>query len=118
MVSVYHWLSDMSVETLNGKYAALRKARRSAAIKTGKINSDGETEETSSQHVPKEQMVEELMLEYLKGCPWEDGAPQNGMGACFYGRVMPVFRRFLCLLCGVCHELNHATEVLSEKHIP
>lgn len=66
MVSVYHWLSDMPGETLNKKYAALRKVQRSAAIKTGKIDSDEETEETSFQHAPKEQMVEELMLEYLK----------------------------------------------------
>lgn len=65
MVSVYQWLSGMPAETLHKKYASLRKAQRSSAIKAGKI-SDEETEDTAPQNAPKEQIVEELMLEYLK----------------------------------------------------
>jgi hypothetical protein len=64
--SVHQWLSDMPAEVLNKKYVALRHAQRSSAIKTGKIsNSEGE-EELSLANTPKEQIVEELMLEYLK----------------------------------------------------
>jgi len=65
MVSIYQWLSSMPAETLHKKYASLRKAQRSSAIKAGKI-SDEETQDTHPQHPPKEQIVEELMLEYLK----------------------------------------------------
>jgi hypothetical protein len=64
--SIHQWLSDMPAEILTKKYAVLRQAQRSSAIKIGKISgSDGE-EEVSCANIPKEQMIEELMLEYLK----------------------------------------------------
>jgi hypothetical protein len=66
MFSVYQALSNMPAEVLIKKYAALRQAQRSSAIKIGKINKSEEKEELSPATVPKEQMVEELMLEYLK----------------------------------------------------
>jgi hypothetical protein len=65
MLSVYQWLSNMPAEVLTKKYAGLRQAQRSSAIKIGKINKS-EGEEELSLATPKEQMVEELMLEYLK----------------------------------------------------
>jgi len=66
MFLVHQWLSNMPVDALTGKYTALRQAQRSSAIKIGKIDSSEEEEEISFTHTPKEQMVEELMLEYLK----------------------------------------------------
>jgi hypothetical protein len=66
MSSVHQWLSDMPAEVLTKKYAALRQAQRSSAIKIGKISKSEGEEELSFANTPKEQMVEELMLEYLK----------------------------------------------------
>jgi hypothetical protein len=64
--SVYQWLSNMPVEVLTKKYAALRQAQRASAIKIGKISKSEGEEEVSFTNTPKEQMVEELILEYLK----------------------------------------------------
>jgi hypothetical protein len=66
MFSVHQWLSDMPAEVLTKKYAALRQAQRSSAIKAGKISKSEGEEGLSFANTPKEQMVEELMLEYLK----------------------------------------------------
>ena len=66
MFSVHQWLSNMPSEALAKNYLALRKAQRSSAIKSGKIDDSEEKGETSVTQTPKEQMVEELMLEYLK----------------------------------------------------
>ena len=66
MISTYQLLSNMPAADLIKKYAALQAAQRSLAIQLGKISkSDGE-EQLSFANTPKEQMVEELMLEYLK----------------------------------------------------
>jgi hypothetical protein len=65
ILSVYQWLSNMPAEVLTKKYVALRQAQRFSAIKIGKIGKP-EGEEASFANMPKEQMVEELMLEYLK----------------------------------------------------
>jgi hypothetical protein len=66
MISTYQLLSNMPAADLIKKYAALQQAQRSLAIQLGKISkSDGE-EQLSFANTPKEQMVEELMLEYLK----------------------------------------------------
>jgi len=66
MFLVHQGLSNMPMEALGRKYAALRQAQRSSAVKTGKIDDIEEKEEKSFAHIPKQQMVEELMLEYLK----------------------------------------------------
>jgi hypothetical protein len=66
MFSVHQWLSNMPAEVLTKNYSALRQAQRSSAIKSGKISKSEGEEEVSLASTPKEQMVEELMLEYLK----------------------------------------------------
>jgi hypothetical protein len=63
ILSVYQSLANMPTEVLTKRYAALRQAQRSSAVKIGKPEG---VEEVSFANTPKEQMVEELMLEYLK----------------------------------------------------
>jgi hypothetical protein len=63
---VHQGLSDMPADVLTKKYVALLQAQRSSAIKIGKISKTEGEEELSRANAPKEQMVEELMLEYLK----------------------------------------------------
>ncbi|MDQ5985465.1 MAG: hypothetical protein CSYNP_01175 [Syntrophus sp. SKADARSKE-3] len=65
MISVYQTYSRMPAGELQRKYATLQQALRASAIQQGKI-SNSLTEERIS-NTPKEQMIEELMLEYLKG---------------------------------------------------
>jgi hypothetical protein len=65
LVSTYYWLSGMPTDVLHRNYSALRRAQWSSAVKAGKISQDSK-EEQSITGVSKEQMVEELMLEYLK----------------------------------------------------
>jgi hypothetical protein len=66
MISVYQWLSHMPVGDLVKEYVSLRQAQRSLAIKTGKISKSEGEDQVSFVNTPKEQMVGELMLEYLK----------------------------------------------------
>jgi len=66
MISVYHWLSNMPADDLIKRYTALWQAQRSLAVQTGKISKSGLDERASFTNTPKEQMVGELMLEYLK----------------------------------------------------
>jgi len=67
MVSVYQRLSNMPAGDLTKKYAALQQALRSSAIRMGKISKFESDEQVSFANTTREQMVEELMLEYLKG---------------------------------------------------
>jgi 3-deoxy-D-arabino-heptulosonate 7-phosphate (DAHP) synthase class II len=64
--SVYQSLSNMPATDLAGEYAALQRALRSAAIQAGKIRKSEADKKQSFVDISKEQMVEELMLEYLK----------------------------------------------------
>jgi hypothetical protein len=48
------------------KYAALQLARQSLAVQSGKIKTDKMKRQNFGAGIPQEQMVEELMLEYLK----------------------------------------------------
>jgi hypothetical protein len=66
MISTYQSLSNMPAGDLIKKYAALQQAQRSLAIQLGKISKSEGEEQLSFTNTPKEQMVEELMLEYLK----------------------------------------------------
>jgi hypothetical protein len=66
IVSVYQRLSNMPAGDLTKKYAALQQALRSSAIRMGKISKSEMDEQVSFANTPREQMVEELMLEYLK----------------------------------------------------
>jgi hypothetical protein len=51
---------------LASEYAALQQALRSSAIQAGKISKSDADEKQSFADTSKEQMAEELMLEYLK----------------------------------------------------
>jgi hypothetical protein len=64
--SVYQSLSNMPAEGLAKTYAALQQALRSSAAQAGKIAKSRLDEKQSLPEASKQQMVEELMLEYLK----------------------------------------------------
>jgi hypothetical protein len=66
IASAYQRLSSLPQSDLLGKYAALQQARRSLAVQSGKIETNKIKRKDSYAGTPKEQIVEELMLEYLK----------------------------------------------------
>jgi hypothetical protein len=66
MISTYQRLSALPNHDLIEKYAALQQARQSLAVQTGKIGTVDIKRQGSYAHIPKEQIVEELMVEYLK----------------------------------------------------
>jgi hypothetical protein len=66
IISVYEWLSNMPADDLNRKYAALQQGQLSSAIQTGKISKSDADNKTSFAGMQKEQMLQELMLEYIK----------------------------------------------------
>lgn len=61
----YSRLSSLPHQDLLDKYTQLQQARLELAVQTGKING-GKLQKNNYQSVPKDQIVEELMLEYLK----------------------------------------------------
>ncbi len=65
-ISVHQMLSNMTTSDLIKEYDALRQAQRNLAIQTGKISKSKKDEKVSFTNTPKEQMIEELMLENLK----------------------------------------------------
>ena len=66
MASVYQNLAGIPSDELTGKYATLQNAQRTAAIQSGKISKSDAEQKISLASIPKEQMIQELMLEYLK----------------------------------------------------
>jgi hypothetical protein len=48
------------------RYTALQQARKSLAILSGKIDKNEVKKQDSYANTPKEQILEELMLEYFK----------------------------------------------------
>lgn len=66
MMTAYQGLLNMPAGDLIKKYTMLQQARQSSAIQTGKIGRAKTGESSSFSKTSKEQMVEELMLEYLK----------------------------------------------------
>jgi hypothetical protein len=48
------------------KYSALQQAQQALAVRSGKIKTDEMIKKDSYAKTPKEQIIEELMLEYLK----------------------------------------------------
>ncbi|OPY80991.1 MAG: hypothetical protein A4E65_01283 [Syntrophorhabdus sp. PtaU1.Bin153] len=66
IMSVYQRLSNVPVNELRKEYAALQQALRSSAMRTGKIGKVASDSQMSFANIPKEQIVEELMLEYVK----------------------------------------------------
>jgi hypothetical protein len=66
IASTYQQLSSLPLNDLVVKYAALQQARQALAVRSGKIKTDEIEKQDSYASTPKEQMIEELMLEYLK----------------------------------------------------
>lgn len=66
LVKHYQLLSALSIRDLNERYAALQKAQHSMAVKTGKIGTSEPKGQGPYNKIPREQIVQELMLEYLK----------------------------------------------------
>jgi len=66
MVAVRQWLVNMPVTDLNKRYAALQQALRASAYQLGKISKSKSEEPVAYGNIQKDQMIEELMLEYLK----------------------------------------------------
>jgi hypothetical protein len=66
MISVYQRLANMPAEDLKKQYAAFQRAQRHSAVQIGKISKLKADEPLPFARTSKEQMVEELMLEYLK----------------------------------------------------
>jgi hypothetical protein len=65
IAATYQQLSSLPQNDLAAKYSALQQARQALAVRSGKIKTD-EIKQESYAGIPKEQMIEELMLEYLK----------------------------------------------------
>jgi len=66
IISTYQRLSALPNRDLIERYAALQQAQQSLAVQTGKIGTADIKRQGSYAHIPKEQIIEELMLEYLK----------------------------------------------------
>lgn len=66
IASVYQLLLSSPTDEVVTKYTALQRALRIAAFRAGKINKSESEEHFVSSDTQKEQMVEELMLEYLR----------------------------------------------------
>jgi hypothetical protein len=66
LVSDYQKLSALSHPKLVERYASLQQSRQSLAVSNGAITADEIKKDVSYSHVPKEQIIEELMIEYLK----------------------------------------------------
>lgn len=66
IVSTYQRLSALPKNDLIERYTALQQARQSLAFLSGKIKTNEIKKQASYTNTPKEQIVEELMLEYFK----------------------------------------------------
>ena len=66
IASTYKRLSSLPKNDLVDRYTVLQQARKSLAILSGKIDKNEIKKQDSYANTPKEQIIEELMLEYLK----------------------------------------------------
>ncbi|MHB8137879.1 MAG: hypothetical protein ACYDGO_05760 [Smithellaceae bacterium] len=66
IASAYQRLSALPQSDLTKRYAVLQQARQSLALKGGKIKTDEIKKQNDYFNAPKEQIIEELMVEYLK----------------------------------------------------
>ncbi|HNQ62795.1 MAG TPA: hypothetical protein PLF87_03855 [Syntrophorhabdaceae bacterium] len=66
LISVYQWLANLPVNDLNKKYAVLQREQVSSAVSSGKVSKQKAEEDISYANISKEQILQELMLEYLK----------------------------------------------------
>jgi hypothetical protein len=62
----YQLLCSLPSRDLFERYSALQQAQHSLAAQSGKIGSSDRKAQASYNNIPKEQIVQELMLEYLK----------------------------------------------------
>ena len=66
ITSTYQKLTSLPKNDLVDRYTALQQARKSLAILSGKMDKNEIKKQDSYANTPKEQIVEELMLEYFK----------------------------------------------------
>jgi hypothetical protein len=66
IVSNYQRLSALPQNDLIERYNTLQQARQSLAVLSGKIETNKIKKQDSYVNIPKEQIIEELMLEYFK----------------------------------------------------
>jgi hypothetical protein len=66
LISTYQQLSALPKNDLIERYVALQEARRSSAVISGKIKSNDPIKQDSYATTSKDQIIEELMLEYFK----------------------------------------------------
>jgi hypothetical protein len=66
IVSTYQRLSALPKNDLIERYTALQQARQSLAVLSGKIKTNEIKKQDSYANILKEQIIEELMLEYFK----------------------------------------------------
>jgi len=66
LISVYQWLAGLPINDLNKKYAVLQQQQILSAVESGKISRQKAEQDTTHTNIPKEQILQELMLEYLK----------------------------------------------------
>jgi len=66
IISTYQKLSALPKNDLVERYTSLQQARKSLAVLSGKIDKNEIKKQDSYANTPKEQIVEELMLEYFK----------------------------------------------------
>jgi hypothetical protein len=66
IVSTYQRLSGLPRNDLVERYTALQQARQSLAVQSGQFKTNKTKKPASYINITKEQIVEELMLEYLK----------------------------------------------------
>jgi hypothetical protein len=66
IITAYQWLSNLPANDLRGKYETLQHARLSSAIETGKIGKAKAGKSAGLEGISKAQILEELMIEYLK----------------------------------------------------
>jgi len=66
IVSTYQRLSALSRNDLVEKYTVLQQVRLSRALQSGQFETNKTQKQDSYVNTPKEQIVEELMLEYFK----------------------------------------------------
>jgi hypothetical protein len=66
IASTYQSLSDLPRNDLIKRYAALQQARQSSAVLCGNIKTNEIKKPDSYANTPKEQMIQELMVEHLK----------------------------------------------------
>ena len=66
IISTYQKLSALPKNDLVERYTSLQQARKSLAVLSGKIDKNEIKKQDSYANTPKEQIIEELMLEYFK----------------------------------------------------